>query len=157
MSALPEPYVTVEEYLAAERNAETKSEYLDGYLYAMAGGTPRHSAIAMNVAIELGIQLRDKSCQVYNSDLMVATSPTGLYAYPDVSVVCGEPRFQDNHPDALTNPLLIVEVLSPKTEDRDRGPKFVHYRRIDSLIDYLLVVQDEPYVDHYQRQSGDRW
>jgi Uma2 family endonuclease len=156
-SAQPEPYIRPDEYLTLERGAEFKSEYLNGVIYAMAGSSPEHSAITANVTIALGAALRGTPCQLFTSDLKVATSPTGLFAYPDLSLVCEEPRFHDEHRDVLTNPSVIIEVLSPSTEAYDRGRKFVQYQRLASLTDYLLIAQDEPRVEHFRRQEGGEW
>jgi len=151
------PHYTPEEYFASEREAEFKSEYLNGEIYAMAGSSPEHSTITVNVSGELRAQLKGKPCRVFSSDMKVRTDADGLFSYPDVSVVCGEPRFHDEHRDVLVNPTLIVEVLSPSTERFDRGRKFAQYQQIESLTDYLLVAQDEPRVEHYVRQEGGRW
>jgi len=150
-------FYTVEEYLALEREAEFKSEYLDGIIYAMSGGSPQHSEITANVTIALGSQLRGKPCHVFSSDLKVATDPHGLYAYPDLSIVCDEPRVQDEHRHVITNPTVIVEVLSPSTEACDRGRKFTHYQHLESLRDYILVAQDDPHIEHFTRQGGHQW
>src|SRR6478672_4613835 len=120
MSAAPKPYISPEEYLERERQAETKSEYFAGEVFAMAGGTPEHSLIAANVTGGLWPQLLQKPCRVYTSDLRVHTSEPH-YSYPDVTVVCGEPQFLDEQRDTLLNPTVIVEVLSPTTEAWDRG------------------------------------
>lgn len=151
------PYCTPEEYLASEREAEFKSEYLNGDIYAMAGSSPEHSAIAFNLSVLLGVQLRGKPCRGFISDMKVGTASDRLFSYPDLSVVCGEPRFHDEHRDVLLNPTLIVEVLSLSTERFDRGRKFAQYQQIESLSDYVLVAQDEPRVEHYVRQEGSRW
>ena len=133
MSAVPKPYLTPQEYLARERRAETKSEYLRGGVFAMSGASRNHNLVATNVAAELRQQLRDRDCEVHQSDMRVKISSTGLYTYPDVTVVCGEPEFEDEEVDTLLNPKVIVEVLSPSTADYDRGGKFTHYRRLPSL------------------------
>lgn len=157
MEPQPKPSLTPEDYLALERQAETKSEYLDGEMFAMMGGSLKHSLIVGNLVRELGSQLKKRPCQVFPSDLRVHTPATGLYTYPDVIVVCGEPRLQDEHQDTLLNPTVIIEVLSPTTEAYDRGKKFEHYRSIESLVEYLLVSQNEPHVEHYLRQDDNRW
>jgi Uma2 family endonuclease len=157
MSTLPKKRYTPTEYLALERQAECKSQYFDGEIFAMAGATRRHNLIAMNVGRELSVQVRGRPCEAYPSEMRVKVSPTGLYTYPDVVVVCGEPRFEDNHEDTLLNPTLIVEVLSPSTEDYDRGRKFAHYRQIDSLAEYLLVAQERRHVERYRRQESGEW
>jgi len=157
MSTLPKKRYTPEEYLALERQAEHKSQYYDGEIFAMAGASRRHNLIAMNIGSELRTRLRGRPCEVYGSDMRVKVSPTGLYTYPDVVVVCGEPRFEDDHEDTLLNPTLIVEVLSPSTEDYDRGRKFAHYRRIESLAEYVLVAQQEHHVERFRRQETGEW
>jgi Uma2 family endonuclease len=150
-------FYSPEEYLMLEREADFKSEYLDGQIYAMSGGSPRHSAIAFNIGGVFAAQLSGKPCQGFNSDAKVRTSPTGYYGYPDLSIVCGEPEYHDEKEDVLTNPIVIVEVLSPTTEAFDRGKKFARYRHLDSLTDYLLVSQEEPRIEQYTKQSRNHW
>lgn len=157
MPTRAKPDISPEEYLARERVAETKSEYFNGETFAMSGASPAHAVIVLNVGAELRAQLRQRACTVYTSDLRVKVSPTGLYAYPDVVVVCGEPRFDDEQRDTLVNPKLIVEVLSKSTEDYDRGRKFEHYRSIDAFAEYVLIAQDKPHVEHFFRQPDNRW
>lgn len=157
MSTQPEHRYTDDEYLAIDRASDTKSEYLDGVIYAMGGASARHVQIVGNVARELGNQLRDKPCVVYSTDLRVRVSRQGLYAYPDVVVVCGDPVFIDDELDTVTNPLLIVEVLSSSTKNYDRGEKFERYRSISTLQEYLLVAQDKMHIERYLRQSDDAW
>jgi Uma2 family endonuclease len=147
---------TPEEYLAIERAADFKSEYVDGFIIAMSGARREHNLIAGNLGGELRAQLKARPCETYLSDMRVLVSQTGLYTYPDVTVVCGEPLFLDDTRDNLLNPMVIVEVLSPSTKSYDRGKKFEHYRRLDSLREYVLVAQDEVLVEHYLRQ-GDDW
>lgn len=151
------PYLSPEAYLERERAADDKSEYLWGEMYAMAGSSPEHSIITVNLTGTMFALLKGRTCQAFSNDMKVRTDPRGLYAYPDLSVVCGEPRFHDEKRDVLTNPTVIIEVLSPSTEAFDRGRKFAQYQTIDSLSDYLLVAQDEPQVDHYARQPDNRW
>src|SRR5215210_5387372 len=157
MSSLPTYYLTPEEYLAVERKAEYKSEYVDGVIYAMAGGSERHNLIAANTIISIGVQLRGRPCRVYPSDLKVRVPNSKRFFYPDVSVVCGETRFADDERDVILNPVLIVEVLSESTAAYDRGKKFLSYQQIESLQEYLLVSQDEEIVEHYVRKSNDTW
>ena len=147
---------TPQEYLERERLAETKSEYRYGQIVAMSGASRRHNLIALNLGRELSLQLRGGSCETYVADMRVKVSPTGLYTYPDVVVACGEIRFEDSHIDTLLNPVVLIEVLSPSTETYDRGEKFGHYRRLDSLLEYVLVSQDQMRVERYARQ-GDAW
>jgi len=151
-----QPHLTPEEYLALERKAITKSEYLNDHIYAMAGASREHNLITGNVFGELRSQLRDQPCEAYVNDMRLKISPTGLYTYPDVAVVCDEPRFEDTHFDTLLNPVVLVEVLSPSTEAYDRGEKFAHYRRLECLQEYILVAQDCVRVEHYLRQ-GEQW
>jgi Uma2 family endonuclease len=159
MSSLAQTYYTSEEYLALERKAEYKSEYINGQIYAMSGASREHILISVNLASELRTQVRGRPCEVYNSDMRVKVNPTGMYTYPDVSVVCGKPVFDDTRQDTLNNPSVIIEVLSPSTEAYDRGEKFAHYQRLSSLVDYVLVSQDKVRVEHYVRQNevGDEW
>ena len=156
MSVAPQSYISPQEYLARERRAETKSEYLDGEIFAMAGGSPQHNQISVNTSGELRQRLRDGDCIVYSSDQRVKVSATGLYTYPDVTVVCSEPEFDDDKKDTLLNPIVLFEVLSPATEDYDRGGKFKYYRALPSLQEYVLVSQDRPLVEHYVRKQ-DQW
>ena len=147
---------TPEEYLARERKALDKSEYRDGRIYAMPGASREHNLIAVNVTGEFYIQLRTRSCEVYPSDMRVKVSAAGLYTYPDVIVVCDEPRFDDTHFDTLLNPTVFIEVLSPSTAAYDRGEKFASYQKLDSLCEYVLISQDRVRVEHYLRQ-GQTW
>lgn len=157
MSAQPLPRLTPAEYLAQERAAEYRSEYLGGEVFAMAGANRHHNLISLNLGAELRAQLRRRPCEVYTNDMRVKVAPSGLYAYPDVVVACGKPAFEDSSVDTLLNPTVIFEVLSSSTEAFDRGEKFSHYRRLGSLTDYLLISQDRPRVEHYRRQEGGFW
>ena len=149
--------LTEAEYLEIERAAETKSEFYDGEMFAMAGGTRRHSKISMNLAREFGNKLLDHRCQPFNTDLRVKIEATGFYTYPDLSVVCGEDLHVDEEKDTLTNPTVIVDVLSDSTEGYDRGKKFEHYRQVPSLKEYLLVSQNEPHIEQFIRQANNEW
>ena len=143
------------DYVARERVAEIKSEYIDGEIVAMAGGSRAHSLIAGNVLVALRAALGDRPCEVHGSDLRVGMATSGFYTYPDVTVVCGEATFEDSVEDTLLNPVVIVEVLSPTTEAYDRGLKFARYRLLPSLREYVLVAQDRPHVEGYTRgESG---
>ncbi|NOY28661.1 MAG: Uma2 family endonuclease, partial [Planctomycetes bacterium] len=117
----------------------------------------KHNLVVGNLVGELREKLRKGPCEVYPSDMRVKVDVTGLYTYPDVVVVCDEPRFEDEHGDTLLNPTLLIEVLSESTESYDRGKKSGHYRRLTSLKEYLLVSQDEPHVEHYACQGDDHW
>jgi Uma2 family endonuclease len=157
MSALAEVYISPSEYLELERLAETKSEYLDGRIYAMAGASLAHNTITMNLSREFGNRLRGGACRPFAGDLRVKVSETGLYTYPDLLVVCGELRFDDDARDTLLNPTLIVEVLSPSTEQYDRGEKFAHYQHLESITDYVLIAQDRPRVEHFHKLGHQEW
>jgi Uma2 family endonuclease len=155
--ALPaERYISPDEYLAIERAAETKSEYFDGRLYAMAGVSRAHSLVTTNLIAQLGTALRGSSCETHGPDMRVKVQPTGAYVYPDVSVACGEPEFEDAQVDTLLNPTVLVEVLSPTTEAYDRGIKFGWYRQMPSVQECLFVSQDRPLVERFVRQ-GEGW
>lgn len=151
------PRLTEAEYLARERAAEGKSEFFDGEVFAMAGGTPMHSLIATNLAREFGNRLKGRPCVPFNSDLRLKIQATGLYTYADLSVVCGPLEFADPEPDTLINPTVLVEVLSDSSEAYDRGKKFEHYRRIPTLREYLLVSQKEPHIDQFIRGETGPW
>lgn len=158
MSSHPQTQqVSPEEYLAAERRAEYKSEYFAGEILAMTGASREHNLISLNIGSSLNIQLRGRPCEAYANDLRVKVSRRGAYVYPDVVVVCGEPEFEDKEVDTLLNPTLVVEVLSPSTERDDRGRKWEHYRRLPSLAEFLLVAQDQPRIEHYLRQESGLW
>jgi len=157
---------TIEEYIAFERESEERHEYLDGLIYAMAGESNEHADISVNLVVELGSQLKGTPCRVWTKDSKVLSGPAirsyksvkGLFSYPDIVVVCGEPRFLDAHRDVLLNPALIIEVLSPSTESFDRGEKFWRYRtHLDSLTDYVQVSQALPLIEHFRRQENEQW
>lgn len=157
MSSQPTTYLTPEEYLAIERKAEYKSEYINGEIVAMTGASREHNLIVVNIAGELRQQLRGRPCEMYANDMRVRVPSTQLYTYPDVTVVCDEPQFEDDYLDTLLNPTLIIEVLSESTEGYDRGKKFGFYRTIPSLAEYLLVAQDEQRIEQYAKQQDGRW
>jgi Uma2 family endonuclease len=151
------PYVSPEEYLRLERQAEYKSEYVNGEIFAMTGASRKHNLVAGNTFGELRQQLKGRQCQAYVSDMRVKVTATGLYTYPDVVVVCGEPRFEDGYVDTLLNPTLLVEVLSPSTERYDRIAKSSYYRTLESLAEHLLVAQDEVRLEQYVKQPNGQW
>jgi Uma2 family endonuclease len=157
MASLPKTLVTPEEYLTREREAETRSEFFAGEIFAMAGASEEHNTIAFNVAGELHSQLKGRPCRGYSGDMRVRVSETGLYTYPDVVIVCGEPLFEDERRDTLLNPTLIVEVLSPTTEAYDRGEKFIQYRRLESLREYVLIAQNRIHIERFLRQPDQQW
>jgi Uma2 family endonuclease len=157
MSTVPKTYLTPQEYLEIERKAEYKSEYYQGEMFAMSGARLVHNKIAVHLSSQLDQQLADRPCDVAGSDMRVCVSPQGLYAYPDVVVVCGEPKFLDGQLDTLLNPILIAEVLSPSTEKYDRGRKFDQYKSIESLREYLLVSSDRVRADLYTLRPDGIW
>ena len=156
MVSNPVSNLSEEQYLAIERVAEFKSEFLDGVMYAMSGGSMRHSALARNILAKLDVRLQPGECQTFGADLRVRVS-SRMYAYPDVSVVCGKPQLADEQKDVLLNPIMISEVLSPSTELYDRGLKFQLYRSIPSLREYILVDQNKVQIEHYIRQDSSAW
>ena len=156
MSAVPK-LITLEQYLVQEREAAFKSEFLRGEVFAMAGCSPNHSLIAANFVGACWQLLRGKPCKVFNSDLRVKVSASGLYTYPDASVVCGELQFDDARKDTLINPTVLVEVLSESTEKYDRGAKSGHYRQITLLQEIVLISPDEPLVERLTRQANGGW
>lgn len=143
--------MTFAEYVALERASESKHEYVDGEVYAMAGGTPEHGRLATRVARQLGAALEGRPCDTFSSDVRIHVAATGRSTYPDLSVVCGPLERADGDEDAITNPTLIVEVLSDSTESSDRGDKWAHYQRIPSLREYVLVSQREKRVEVFRR------
>jgi Uma2 family endonuclease len=157
MSSQRKTHLSPEEYLLLERKAQIRSEYLDGDMVAMSGGGREHNLIVTNIVGEIRAQLKGRPCEVYPSNMRVKVSSTGLYTYPDVVVVCGEPQFEDANVDTLMNPTAVMEVLSQSTESYDRGAKFGHYRKIPSLIEYLLVSQNEFKIEQYVRQPDGPW
>lgn len=157
MIALTKPQITPQEYLELERQAETRSEYHAGEIFAMTGASERHSSIAMNTGALLTSQLKGRPCKAYGSDMRVKVERSGLYTYPDVVVVCGKPLLEDSQLDTLLNANAVIEVLSPSTEACDRWAKFEHYRQIETLTDYVLISQDQAFIEHYQRQPDGRW
>lgn len=149
--------LTEAEYLAKERKAEFKSEFYRGEMFAMSGASREHILIAGNMVGELRNQFKGRCCEVYSNDMRVRVSATGLYTYPDVVIVCGEPEFLDAEVDTLLNPTVLIEVLSPTTESYDRGAKAEQYRRIPSLREHVLITQDRPHVDVLIRQEDGSW
>lgn len=159
MSSLPQTAYSPEEYLTLERKSEHRSEYVNGRVFAMSGASREHNLIAGNVFAEIRTQFRGRDCEAYVGDMRVKVRSTGMYTYPDVVAVCGGPQFEDLQVDTLINPVVIVEVLSPSTEAYDRGEKFAHYRKLESLQDYVLVAQDRVLIEHFARygDTGDQW
>jgi Uma2 family endonuclease len=158
MQQAERPRYTEDEYVALEHCAETKSELVNGEIYAMSGAKPRHNKIAGNLffALEVRLGARGSPCLVFNGDQRLRSEATGMNTYADASVVC-DPRFDAKYRDALVNPKVIVEVLSKSTEDYDHGAKFAHYRTIPSFLEYVLVSQRERHVEHFQRLASGQW
>ena len=168
--ALPKEYIryTVEQYLAMERASDIRHEYLDGYVYAMAGESEEHGIISSNLTIEIGLRLKGSGCRIFEKDTKVQSGevpkiksfyqPKNLFSYPDLLVVCGERKYLDEYKDVLINPNVIIEVLSPTTGEYDRGEKFIRYRTyLHSLQDYLVVAQNKPLIERYSRYENDLW
>ncbi len=160
------PYFTVAQYLAIERKSKERHEFLDGVIYAMAGESGEHGDISVNVVGSLQYQLKGKRCRARTKDTKVRSGPDpehrestkGLYSYPDVVVICGEPQYHDEFRDIVLNPTAIVEVLSKSTESFDRGEKFNHYQTWNpTLRDYVLISQDEPMIEHFSKQADGTW
>ena len=147
--------MTAAEYLEWERQQTERHEFYDGEVFSQAGGTRRHSLIGTNASRVIGNLLADHECEAHGSDMRVKIEATGYYVYPDVSVVC--PPIEGEAADVISNPVLVAEVLSSSTEDFDRGTKFGHYRQIPSLIDYLVISQDKPRVEHHWRTEEGLW
>lgn len=152
------PTHTSEQYLAHERCRKHKHEYLDGIVYPKIDESPAHSTICFNLAVAVGLQLRGTPCRGFSPNMKVCADPDGLFAYPDLAVVCGKPRFLDEHRDVLLNPTVIFEVLSPSTAAYDRGEKFQRYSaQIETLQDYVLIAQDRPHIERRSRQPAGDW
>ena len=157
MASATKPRLTPEQYLEIERAAQERSEFWNGEMFALSGASVPHGVITGNILAGLHARLRDKPCRVFPPDLKILVAPTGLFAYPDVVVVCGRPEYVDGVRDVVKNPILVVEVLSPSTEAWDRGGKFAHYRQLPTLREILFVAQDEVRVEQYTRQEGAAW
>jgi Uma2 family endonuclease len=151
------PRMTEEEYLAFADAQEFKYEYCNGEVIAMSGGSVRHGVIAMSVGTHLSILLRERDCSVTSSDVRVYIAHKQMYRYPDVTVFCGDAAYREGRTDTLTNPVLLVEVLSPSTAQTDHSDKLAEYTRIESLQAYVLVSQDAPKVEVYQRHDAGQW
>ena len=157
MSSVAKTRMTPEQYLVQERKAEYRSEFFRGETFAMAGATRSHNLIAGNVFAKLHGQLDNRDCEVYQGDMRVKVSATGLYVYPDVVVACEQPKFEDAELDTLLNPRVLVEVLSKTTERYDRGTKWRHYQSLPSLREYVLASQVSPLVEIYRRTANEQW
>jgi Uma2 family endonuclease len=149
--------MTVTDYFAHERTAQTKSEFYDGELFAMAGASVPHNRIKENLSVEFGSRLKGSPCQTFSSDQRILINRTGLYTYPDLVIVCGELQYDPLNEDTITNPQVIFEVLSDSTERYDRTTKFRMYQQIPSLQEYILVSQHEPVCERFVRQADGTW
>ena len=157
MSTASKRLLSPQEYLAQERLADFKSEYLRGEVFAMSGASYKHTLIKDNLAGEARNQLKDGPCRVLTSDMRVKVAATGLYTYPDLAIVCDEPQFEDDVFDTLLNPRVLIEILSDSTEKYDRGAKFELYRGLPSLQEYILVSQKQALIERHVRQSDGSW
>jgi len=157
MPSAPHKSITEEEYLALDRQAPTKSEYAAAEMFLMAGGTSNHSRLQGDLYTELNLRLSGGPCEAFGSDMRVKVEPARMYAYPDISVVCGTPLFLDAIEDTLLNPVVIVEVLSPSTEAYDRGKKCQNYQSIRSLQEFVLVSQEQVRVERFLRAQSGTW
>jgi Uma2 family endonuclease len=157
MSIQAIPYLSPQQYLEIERSAEVRSEYLNGQVFVMAGGTRSHAWIASNTLARLSEQLRGRPCGASGGDLRLFSARHQVFVYPDIVVTCGPDQFLDNRRDTITDATLIVEVLSPSTKSYDRGEKFLFYRSLPSFVEYLLIEQDIVLAEHYLRQPDGAW
>jgi Uma2 family endonuclease len=157
VAAFSRPHYSFREYVAIAESANIKLEYVDGEICAMAGGSPEHAAISANIGASLLGQLRGKGCRVHSSDLRIRVPATGLAAYPDVSVVCGSIESDPEERSTVTNPKVVIEVLSPSTEDYDRGEKLAHYKQLASLGAIVLVAWDRRELEVWDRAAESRW
>jgi Uma2 family endonuclease len=149
--------LTVQEYVALDRDSEERWEYANGEAWATRGASPEHGIVARNVTVSLGNALRDRPCIPFPDGQKIATPRTRAYHYPDASVVCGDLRCDDTDDRAITNPTLLVEILSPTTADYDRGGKLAHYRTLDSLQEYVIVSWETKLVEHHRRVGAEQW
>jgi Uma2 family endonuclease len=156
MSAIPVHKLSVEEYLALDRAAEQRSEYRDGEIFPFVAATWEHACVAANAGRRLSERLDGHACQVADSSIRIRVSPT-KFVYPDLVIVCGNPAFNDEVRDTITNPKVIVEVVSPSTADYDYGGKFALYRSLASFEEYLLIAQDEPRIEVFRKTEDRRW
>ena len=158
MAALPEHRVSPEEYLRLDCDSEIRNEYYDGFVCPVSGPSRRHNTIVLNLGAEFRTSLRNTRCTPWVNTMRVRVSPGRVYVYPDVVVVCGEQALADEYGETLLNPTLILEVLSPSTERNDRGLKWTHYRKLESLREYVLVSQTEPRIEFFRRHpEGQEW
>ncbi len=148
---------TVEEYLELEEKSESKNQFYKGEIFGMSGGSFNHNIISGNFFVELKTAFRGKKCNVFNSDMKVQVKANGLFTYPDLSAVCGEIEFTSQKKNAITNPTLIVEVLSKSTSDYDRGSKFTLYREVPELENYILIDQFSAHIEYFYKNENGFW
>lgn len=149
--------ISVQEYLEQERIAIEKHEYYRGEIFAMGGASKEHNEIFSNVFGDIAHQLKGKGCKPYGSDLRVHIPKNTLYTYPDITIICGEPQFTDDAKDSVTNPIVIIELLSKSTRNYDKGEKFTLYRDIDSLQEYILIDTEKIHVEKHLRHTDNSW
>ncbi len=158
MSAvMAEKHFSVKEYLALEDKATFKSEYYDGEIFAMAGGTLNHNQISINLCMILGIAFRQRDLRVFAGDVKLHIPSTNSFTYPDVLVIQGKPDYWKNRRDTVSRAEVIIEILSESTQDYDRGAKFENYRSLPELQDYILISQDKVHVEHFEKQAPQKW
>lgn len=157
MSTAPKRRYTEAEYLAIERDVETKHEFFRGEIFAMSGASRQHNQITFNLALCLGQQLVDRDCTAFITDMRVNVEQATLYTYPDAVITCNEPRFLDKEVDTLLNPQVVIEVLSDSTEKYDRGKKFELYRQLTTLREYILISQDHAHIDRFALNEQGQW
>lgn len=149
-------WIAPEEYLRLERLSETKNEYFDGQIFAMAGTSKEHSRIAINLGRILASALRGHACEPFDSNMRVRVEATGLYTYPDLVVAC-DPEFDEKGLDTLLNPIIVIEILSPSTERYDQGPKFAHYEKLPSVREVWFVSQERMWIERNRRMGPGQW
>lgn len=150
-------YYTVEDYLLLEETAEEKSEYCNGEIFTMAGSTPNHNRICLNVSSEVNFKLRKTAYQVYMADIKLWIPQRNNFKYPDVMIIEGNPQYYENRKDIILNPIVIIEVLSDSTKDYDRGDKFQQYRTLESLQHYILISQDDIHIEYFKKVAKYEW
>ena len=157
MANVPQRQLTEQEYLEIERSLATKNEYFRGEMFAMTGASRKHNLISGNIFRRIHEQFDGRRCEVYTNDMRIKINSSGLYTYPDIVATCEDPKFEDAEVDTLINPQVIFEVLSPSTEKYDRSIKFSHYKRLKSLRAYIIVSQNQPFVERYLPQPDGQW
>ncbi len=157
MATAPLARMSLEQYLALEETSETRHEFHDGEVYEMESATFRHQQIGTQFHGGVRPALKARGCEIHSQGTRVATSRKGLYTYPDYVIMCGQPKFWDTDPDTLSNPNVLVEILSPSTMDYNLGTKFRLYRDLTSLEEYVTIHQDEPLIEHHVRQPDGSW